>query len=568
MISTKSNVSNRIRSEELEIEKWLTIRELLRQRILHEDGVYVDNPALQSVMQDVRQYFRADRVYSYRNLTSNVEFFNEIAPSIQNSLIQTCFNKFVKKFRIFFNAIQDVNFTKELISCLGLKIYYDTQKIIKQGAQSPGLHFILRGKVVIVYRGLPILTLGENSFFGESLLLDRNLGLEYIANDDRAHELKCLYIPRKAFLDICYRYPFVMHSLKKLAYMREDHFESTSLKRYEHVKNLMRMRLVKGIISTTNKLNLNTEKEQEGVDIDHAKSTTQDKLLPKANQNTSILQEEEIIAAAEILKEKLDLKSILEDADDLEKDLPTVTTVVQPNIVPVFEKITQNIMAEKLSQNVLSFESSEQEESSEYTPSEDSPPVKTPRRRRFTEHFEKIITRRASSKRFKSAKTTNPIVVPSVLLEDEYGGYRVNHKVVEELDHKKTLDEDNQDAEDDDEDDEDSESDRSNEDDSDLDNSMEVPLEMFEPTYEDTDEADLIIKSLKARIHTNIHKLERVKKSFREKLLEEWKKVRRIKTFKLNSITDVVTPTHSAYTHGESFLTGFTPNLYAANSAL
>jgi len=97
---------------------------------------------------------------------------------------------------------------------------------------------------------------------------------------------------------------------------------------------------------------------------------------------------------------------------------------------------------------------------------------------------------------------------------------------------------------------------------------MEVPLEMFEPTYEDTDEADLIIKSLKARIHTNIHKLERVKKSFREKLLEEWKKVRRIKTFKLNSFTDVVTPTHSAYTHGESFLTGFTPNLYAANSAL
>jgi len=226
MISTKSNVSNRIRSEELEIEKWLTIRERLRQRILQEDGVYVDNPALQAVMQDVRQYFRADRVYSYRNLTSNVEFFNEIAPTIQNNLIQTCFNKFVKKFRIFFDAIQDVNFTKELISCLGLKIYYDTQKVLKQGAQSPGLHFILRGKVVIVYRGLPILTLGENSFFGESLLLDRNLGIEYIANDDKGHELKCLYIPRKTFLDICYRYPFVMHSLKKLAYMREDHFES------------------------------------------------------------------------------------------------------------------------------------------------------------------------------------------------------------------------------------------------------------------------------------------------------------------------------------------------------
>ena len=58
--------------------------------------------------------------------------------------------------------------------------YYDTQKVIKQGAQSPGLHFIIRGKVVIVYRGLPILTLGENSFFGESLLLDRNLGIEYM----------------------------------------------------------------------------------------------------------------------------------------------------------------------------------------------------------------------------------------------------------------------------------------------------------------------------------------------------------------------------------------------------
>jgi len=92
MISTKANVSNRIRSEELELEKWLAIRELLRQRILQRDGVYVDNPALQATMQDIRQYFRADRVYSYKNLTSNVEFFNVIAPSLQSQVLKKIFS--------------------------------------------------------------------------------------------------------------------------------------------------------------------------------------------------------------------------------------------------------------------------------------------------------------------------------------------------------------------------------------------------------------------------------------------------------------------------------------------
>ena len=276
------------------------------------------------------------------------------------------------------------------------------------------------------------------------------------------------------------------------------------MKRYEYVKNVFKMKLIKGVISTTNKLSQNLDKEQESLDIDHAKSTTQGKLLPtKERQTTSIMiQEEDLINTAEMLREKIVLKIIIEEAENPdEKDLPTVTSIIRPNIVPVFEAITQNIMTEKLNENVLSFETSQQEESSEYTPSEDSPPVDVPRRRRFTEHFEKIIARRASSKKFRTVKT-NPAKVPSVLLEGDHGGYKVNHKAIQELDQKQSLGEEIDDDEE--EDSEDSESDQSNEDDSDLDNSMEVPLEMFEPTYEDTDEADLIIKSLKVIFYPKI----------------------------------------------------------------
>jgi len=124
MISTKANVSNRIQSEEVELEKWLALRELLKLKILHNDGGMIENPHLHVVMQDIRQYFRADRVFSYKKLTSNVEFFNVISPAMQDKIIQTCFNKFVKKFRIFFDTIKDASFTRELISSLGLKMYF------------------------------------------------------------------------------------------------------------------------------------------------------------------------------------------------------------------------------------------------------------------------------------------------------------------------------------------------------------------------------------------------------------------------------------------------------------
>ncbi len=284
-----------------------------------------------------------------------------------------------------------------------------------------------------------------------------------------------------------------MHSLKKLAYMREDHFESVSLKRYELMKKTIKVKLIKGFTHcfTKSSKNIETVKtiNSQGEEIPH---------IPLKREVSIVIQEEQLANAAEMLRDEIDLRSMLEDAENLEeeeksggesKQLPSVTTVISPNIVPVFESITENILVEKLAkEDILSFESSDEEDSDESSPAETPTPGKASRRR-FTEHYEKQIQRRSTTRKLHIDKQPSAIV-PSLVTESEKGGFKLNHQVNEERESQ------NQGLSDE-EDDEDSESDGSNEDDSDLDRSMEVPLEMFEPTYEDTDEADMILKSLK-----------------------------------------------------------------------
>jgi len=274
--------------------------------------------------------------------------------------------------------------------------------------------------------------------------------------------------------------------------MREDHFESVSLKRYELMKKTIKVRLIQGFTHCFAKSSKNIETDKD--------ITSQGDDVPRIplKREVSIVVPEELANAAEMIRDQIDLKSMLEDAESLEeeegasepKELPSVTTVISPNIVPVFESITENILVEKLAkEDILSCESSDQEDSEESSPAQTPTPGKASRRR-FTEHYEKQIARRSTTRKIHIDKLPSAIV-PSLITEGEKGGFKLNHQVNEERESQ------NQGLSDDEEDDEDSESDGSNEDDSDLDRSMEVPLEMFEPTYEDTDEADMILKSLK-----------------------------------------------------------------------
>lgn len=219
-----------------------------------------------------------------------------------------------------------------------------------------------------------------------------------------------------------------MHSLKKLAYMREDHFESVSLKRYELMKKTIKVKLIKGFTHCFTKSSKNIETVKtitsQGEEIPH---------IPLKREVSIVIQEEQLANAAEMLRDEIDLRSMLEDAENLEeeeksggesKQLPSVTTVISPNIVPVFESITENILVEKLAkEDILSFESSDEEDSDESSPAETPTPGKASRRR-FTEHYEKQIQRRSTTRKLHIDKQPSAIV-PSLVTESEKGGFKL-----------------------------------------------------------------------------------------------------------------------------------------------
>jgi len=88
MINTDTNVSNRIRKEELDLEKWLAKRE--RSRLFFrspQDNDLEQEDTLHVAIQNIRKHFRFDRAFNYKKLTANEEFFNQIAPQLQDKVL-------------------------------------------------------------------------------------------------------------------------------------------------------------------------------------------------------------------------------------------------------------------------------------------------------------------------------------------------------------------------------------------------------------------------------------------------------------------------------------------------
>mmetsp|Transcript_39402 Transcript_39402/g.35106 ORF Transcript_39402/g.35106 Transcript_39402/m.35106 type:complete len:120 (+) Transcript_39402:1784-2143(+) len=110
---------------------------------------------------------------------------------------------------------------RELLSNMVPRVFFSGQKILKRGTESRGIYFILKGRVFLTIENTALVSLSDNSYFGDCLFLQRNSTFNYVPGDE---DVRCLFIDRSAFETICRHYPYEHDILRKVAYQRNEYF--------------------------------------------------------------------------------------------------------------------------------------------------------------------------------------------------------------------------------------------------------------------------------------------------------------------------------------------------------
>lgn len=184
------------------------------------------------VFEDVREYYMKSFSHDVKLVTEHRSgFFEDLKPRMKQVIMDYMFKIKYEKFEHIF-ADCSVDFMREMVNSSEFLYYtaqqdrdyedpyfyqFDTKNskdnlpvIIEAFEKSNDLFVILEGHIHIMdMAGMyDYGVISKGSYFGDiNILLDRTNPFSYFYNPFQTSALQLLKIPRKAFIDICNKYP-------------------------------------------------------------------------------------------------------------------------------------------------------------------------------------------------------------------------------------------------------------------------------------------------------------------------------------------------------------------------
>ena len=224
-----SNIFSLIQTAEADnVEVLENKTEELDQWISKIDRANRDRKLPGDLVDELKSFFRNYWQKDHTTIQSDETFLNQLPRELRSKLIRHLFGKFIEKFNVFFEGLEDA-FVDEVVISLAPRKFPKHTDIIQVGHGAKYVYFILKGGVQICSQDAAeeYLRLEKNSYFGEHLLFFKLRSSNAFRAFDQ--DVECMCLPKSKFAELCEDFPASAKILKHKAYLRRKHYRKTKL---------------------------------------------------------------------------------------------------------------------------------------------------------------------------------------------------------------------------------------------------------------------------------------------------------------------------------------------------